>query len=74
VKINDIFPEDEIRKLPDSDWRYRMILGTEPYACGMRGCTERLLNFAEKQGVLDAEMLSRLSSQDYESFAVQFMN
>lgn len=68
MRIDDIFPEDEIRKLPDSDWRYRMILGTEPYACGMRGCTERLLNFAVKQGVLDTEMLSRLKSQDKEQF------
>ena len=34
----------------------------------MRGCTERLLNFAEKQGVLDTEMLSRLKSQDKEQF------
>lgn len=68
MRIDDIFPEDEIRKLPDSDWRYRMILGTEPCACGMRGCTERLLNFAEKQGVLDTEMLSRLKSQDQEQF------
>lgn len=68
MELEEIFPKQEIRALSDSDWRYRMILGTKAQLLEMRGCVNRLLGFAERQGVLDAEMLARLGSEDYDQF------
>lgn len=68
MELEEIFPKREIRTLSDSDWRHRMILGTEPQLLEMRGCVKRLLDFAEKQGILDSEMLARLESEDYDQF------
>ena len=35
---------------------------------GRRDCVNRLLDFAEDQGILDAEMLTRLGSEDHDQF------
>ena len=34
----------------------------------LRGCVNRFLEFAEHQGILNAEMLARLGNKDYEQF------
>jgi hypothetical protein len=68
VKLEEILPQKEIRGLSESDWRHRMFLDTEPQVLEMRGCVMRLLDFAERQGVLNIEMLARLRSEDYDQF------
>ena len=68
MELEEILPKREMRTLPDSDWRHRMILGTETQFGEMRGCVNRLIGFAEGQGILDTEMLARLGSEDYDQF------
>lgn len=68
MELEDIFPKDKIRNLPDSDWRHRMMFDAKPEVSEIRGCVIRLLSFAERQGIVDNEMLSRLGSDDYEQF------
>lgn len=68
MELEIIFPEDKIRKLSDSDWRYRIMFDKEPQDSEMRDCVKRLLDFAERQDVLDAGMLARLGNEDYDQF------
>ena len=68
MRLSELFPRDEIRNLSPSDWRSRMMLDKSAEVRDMRGCVGRLVNFAEKLGILDAEMLARLKSEDYDQF------
>jgi len=68
MELSVLFHEDEMRNLSPSDWRHRMMLDTNPQTEEMRDCVKRLLDFAEKQGILDTEMLARLRNDDYDQF------
>jgi hypothetical protein len=59
--------EKRLKDLSYPDWRRWMFLES-PRAGDIRGCVARLLEFAEDQGILDAEMLARLRSEDYDQF------
>jgi hypothetical protein len=67
ISIGELFPDKELKALPPSDWRRWMFLES-PRAKDIRGCVARLLEFANTQGVLDTEMLSRLKNKDYDQF------
>ncbi len=45
-----------------------MIFDKEPQLAEMRGCVNRLIGFAERQEILDIEMLARLGSEDSDQF------
>jgi hypothetical protein len=62
-----MFPDKKFTDLPISDWR-RWMFSASPRAGDTRGCVGRLLDFADTQGVLNAEMISRIKSKDYEQF------
>jgi hypothetical protein len=68
MHLSELFPQEKTRNLPPSDWRHRMVSDNRAEAEEMRGCVNRLLDFAEGQGILDPEMLSRLGSEDYDQF------
>ncbi|MBN1190527.1 MAG: hypothetical protein JXA46_12295 [Dehalococcoidales bacterium] len=65
--LDEMFPDKKLRDLPPSDWRRWMLLES-PRAKDIRGCVARLLAFAKNQKVLDAEMLSRITSKDNDQF------
>lgn len=65
--LDEMFLEKKLKDLSLSDWR-RWMFFESPRAGDIRGCVARLLEFAENQGILDAEMLARLKSEDYDQF------
>jgi len=65
--LDDMFLDKKLKDLPISDWR-RWIFLESPRAKDILGCVARLWEFADIQCVLDAEMLSRLKSKDYDQF------
>ena len=65
--LDEMFLEKKLKDLALSDWR-RWMFFESPRAGDIRGCVARLLEFAETQGILDAEMLARLKSEDYDQF------
>lgn len=69
MDCSELFPQEKMLKLPPSDCRCYMFSDTNPHMEDICGCINRLLGFAEKQDVLDAEMLSRLRSKSYEQFS-----
>lgn len=66
--LKTLFPYERLKNIPSSDWRHRLLFSRRTEVGEMRGCVNRLISFAERQGVLNAEMLSRLGSDDYEQF------
>lgn len=67
ILLDELFPDKKLQDLPPSDWRHWMFLES-PKAGDIRGCVARLLEFADSQGVLDTDMLSRLKSKGYDQF------
>lgn len=67
MRFVDIFPHKKLKDLPLSDWRRWMFLGSEKKK-DIRSCVSRLLEFAENQGILDAEILGRIGNKDYDQF------
>jgi hypothetical protein len=65
--LDEMFLEKKLKDLPPSEWRRWMFLES-PRAGDIRGCVARLWEFAENQGILDAEMLARVGNEDYEQF------
>jgi hypothetical protein len=65
--LEEMFPDKKLKDLALSDWRRWMFIES-PRANEIRGCVARLLEFAGNQGILDAEMLARLTSVDYDQF------
>lgn len=68
MRLSELLPKNWGQNLPPSDWRQRIIFDKGVEVEGMRSCVNRLLNFAETQGILDAEMLARLGSENYDQF------
>lgn len=68
MRLSELFPRDKLQNLSSSDWRRRLILDKGAQVKGMRGCVNRLIGFADRQGILDTEMLARLGSEDYDQF------
>jgi len=66
--LKTLFSAEKVRNIPSSDLRHRLLFSRRTEGSEMRGCVNRLIGFAERQGVLNAEMLSRLRSNDYEQF------
>jgi hypothetical protein len=67
MRFSEIFPHKKLMELPSNDWR-RWMLSESPRAGDIRDCVARLFEFAENQGILDAEMLARLKNEDYNQF------
>ena len=68
MQLSELLPPEKIRELPASDWRHKILFDQWPGVEDMRGCVNRLLDFAERQKILDTEMLSRLGSEDHDQF------
>jgi hypothetical protein len=66
-QLDELFPYEKLESLAPSDWRRVMFLES-PRAKDIRSCVAGLLEFANTQGELDSEMLSRLKNKDYDQF------
>lgn len=68
MQLAKLFPRDYIQTLPTSDWRHKMIIRSYTQKRELLGFIEQLLEFAEIQGILDKEMITRLTGRSYDDF------
>jgi len=68
MQLAKLFPRDYVQTLPTSDWRYKMIIRSYAQKRALLGFIEHLLDFAERQVILDKEMITRLTGRRYDDF------